>query len=262
MPDVAANEQWWNERDWPKGGDNWSKRWGGTDYHWWGMLYPRLHEFLPAGTILEIAPGHGRWTRYLLDNCDRLIGVDLAQKCVDACRERFAGRPQATFHKNDGRSLDMVADGEIDFALSFDSLVHCEGDVVEAYVRELARVLSKEGSAFIHHSNLAAYVDPETGQLPFRKGGWRGETMSAALFERVCRDSGLVCIGQELVRWREREHWFRDAFSMLTRPGTRFERENRVIENDGYWAQAEAMAAVAELYGAEGFPGLASSGPA
>jgi hypothetical protein len=32
-----------------------------------------------------------------------------------------------------------------------------------------------------------------------------------------------------------------------------------VIENDGYWAQAEAMAAVAELYGAEGFPRLGSS---
>ena len=256
MPDVSENERWWNEAKWAGQGDVWSKRWGGPDYHWWGMLYPRVREFLPAGTILEIAPGQGRWTRYLVHLCDRLIGVDLAALCVGVCRERFAGHPHASFHKNDGMSLDVVPDGEVDFALSFDSLVHCESDVVESYVRELSRKLSADGVAFIHHSNLAAYLDPETGELPFRKGGWRGESVSAESFEQLCRDAGLLCIGQELLRWREKEHWFRDCFSMLTRPGSRFARENRVIENAGYWEQAEAMARVADLYGSQGFPAL------
>jgi len=256
MPDVEANEAHWNDREWPVGGDRWSRRWGGPDYHWWGMLYPRIREFLPTGTLLEIAPGHGRWTRYLVHLCDRLIGVDLATNCVEACRQRFADHPHASFHKNDGRSLEVVGDGEVDFALSFDSLVHCEDDVVQSYVSELSRTLAPEGAAFIHHSNLAAYLDPETGELPFRKGGWRGESTSAQSFEQLCRDKGLICIGQELIRWLEREHWYRDCFSMITRPGSRFERENRVLENPNYWSQAEAMATVAEFYGATGFPNL------
>ena len=147
-------------------------------------------------------------------------------------------------------------DGQVDFAFSFDSLVHCEGDVVESYVQELSRTLSADGAAFLHHSNLAAYRDPATGKLPVENKGWRGESMSAQLFEQYCRDAGLLCIGQEVIRWREREHWFRDCFSMLTRPGSRFAREHRVIENTDYSAQATTMANVAEFYGAKGFPKL------
>src|SRR5687768_4980448 len=98
------------------------------------MLYPRVRQFLPAATILEIAPGHGRWTQYLLPLCERLIGVDVAANCVAACRERFAGDAHAEFHKNDGMSLPMVPDGKVDFAFSFDSLVHCERDVMQSYI--------------------------------------------------------------------------------------------------------------------------------
>ncbi len=256
MGDVTENEAGWDAYHWSKRGDEWSKRWGGPDYQWWGMLYPRVREFLPAATILEIGSGHGRWTRYLVQLCDRLIGVDLAGSCVEVCRERFAAHPHASFHKNDGLSLPMAPDGQVDFAFSFDSLVHCESDVVESYIRELSRTLGADGVAFLHHSNLATYRDPETGKLPFKPVGWRGESMSAQLFEQFCRDAGLLCIGQEVIRWREAEHWFRDCFSMLTRPGSRFVREHRVIENSDYSAQAKTMAGVAEFYGAQGFPQL------
>jgi SAM-dependent methyltransferase len=259
MPDVSSNERWWSDAKWNQQGDGWSRRFGGPDYQWWGMLYPRVREFVPAATILEIAPGHGRWTRYLVHLCDRLIGVDVTARCVEACRERFSDQPHASFHKNDGMSLDMVPDGEVDFAFSFDSLVHCESDVVESYVQQLARKLRPDGAAFIHHSNLAAYVDPETGKLPFPKGGWRAESVSADLFERLCREAGLLCIGQELLQWREEDRWFMDCFSILTRPDARFARENRVQENTGYWAHANTMARVADLYGAAGFPALEGS---
>src|SRR3990172_432923 len=104
MGGIEQNEAQWDSYDWPAKGDEWSTLWGGADYQWLGSLLPRVREFLPAGTILEIAPGHGRWTRYLLQHCDRLIGVDLSAGCVNACRERFADHPGAGFHKNDGLS--------------------------------------------------------------------------------------------------------------------------------------------------------------
>jgi SAM-dependent methyltransferase len=256
MANVRSNERVWSGYDWSNRGEEWSRRWGGPHYQWWGMLYPRVREFLPAGTILEIAPGYGRWTHFLVRLCDRLIAVDVAANCVEACRERFAGHPHASFHKNDGMTLGMVPDGEIDFAISIDSLVHCDGDVVRSYIRELARKLSSDGAAFLHHSNLEQYLDPETGELSVENSGWRGKTMSARLFDEYCREAGLLCIGQELLRWRDKEHWFRDCFSMLTRPESRFARENRVVENRDYPAQADAMAGIAELYGPSAFPGL------
>lgn len=265
MATVETNERRWDEYAWPRKGDEWSRRAGGPDLHWWGMLYPRLREFLPAGTILEIAPGHGRFTRYLVDLCDRFIGVDLVESCVEACRREFADRGHAKFAKNDGLTLPMVPDWEVDFAISFDSLVHCESDVVESYVRELALKLSADGVAFIHHSNLADCRDPETGELPEGSSRGRGKSMSARLFEQLCQEAGLLCIGQELIRWREQEDWFRDSFSLLTRPGSRFARGNRVMENPDYPQQLAWLVKIGELYGPGGFPqltGPAGGGPA
>ena len=121
---------------------------------------------MPARTILEIAPGFGRWTQFLRPLCEDLIVVDLSPKCIEACQARFAEYGNITYHVNDGRSLDMVPNDAIDFAFSFDSLVHVESDVLHGYLSQLAQKLTPEGVAFLHHSNVGAYVDRATGQLP------------------------------------------------------------------------------------------------
>src|SRR3954469_21448802 len=158
MADVEENLAVWStDWDWSTQGDEWSAWWGDTHALWYGALLPRIHAFLPAGTILEIAPGYGRWTQFLKEECERLVAVDLTERCIDACRERFSDATNIEYHVNDGRSLDMVADGSIDFAFSFDSLVHAEADVVGAYVEQLARKLSPDGIGFIHHSNIGGY---------------------------------------------------------------------------------------------------------
>ena len=230
------------------------RRWGGPDYQWFGSLLPRVRQFLPADTILEIGPGHGRWTRYLLRHCDRMIGVDLSAEHVDVCRKRFADAPGASFHENDGLSLDAAPDGEVDFAFSFDSLVHAERDVLESYVHQLARKLRPDGVGFIHHSNVGEYRDPETGELPFTNTGRRGTSMSARLFEQYCGEAGLCCIAQELVNW-DTDDALNDCLSTLTCRGSRFERENRVLEHDGFMVEAAHLGDVAAFYGPRGFGG-------
>ena len=117
----------------------------------------RVRPFLPTGTICEIAPGYGRWTQYLLGECDQYVGVDLASRCVDACRERFSSFDHARFEVNDGRSLPMLESDSVDFVFSFDSLVHVEADVIAQYLVELARVLRRDGIAWLHHSNLGEF---------------------------------------------------------------------------------------------------------
>jgi len=108
--------------------------------------------FVLKGRILEIAPGHGRWTQFLQDHCTSLIGVDLATTCVSECRSKFKSDPRLHFEVGDGRKLPMVTDASIDFAFSFDSLVHAEADILESYASELARVLKPNAIAFLHHS--------------------------------------------------------------------------------------------------------------
>src|SRR5437660_302341 len=117
MPSLEWNRTVWDGKyDWAQGGDEWSEVWGGTAAEGYGTLLPRIHQWLPAATVLEIAPGFGRWTQYLAGLADRLIVVDLSERCIAACRERFAALANISYHVNDGRSLAAVADGSVDFA--------------------------------------------------------------------------------------------------------------------------------------------------
>src|SRR3954471_12346722 len=120
MPSVEENRATWDRAyEWPLAGDEWSAAWGDTDAQWRSTLLPRVQPFLPAETILEIAPGHGRWSQYLVRLCDHYVGVDLSEAAIESCRKRFAAAPHAQFHTNDGRSLDAVGDESIDLAFSF-----------------------------------------------------------------------------------------------------------------------------------------------
>jgi hypothetical protein len=106
MPGVDVNRQMFGERyDWPERGGEWSAPWGGVATQCYASIVPRLHPFLPARRVLEIAPGFGRWSNFLIPTCESYVGVDLSEPAVDACRKRFADASHASFFVNDGRSL-------------------------------------------------------------------------------------------------------------------------------------------------------------
>lgn len=158
MPSKEWNQNVWNETyPWKQAGDEWSSNWGSAEAQWYGSLYPRFHRYLPAKNILEIGPGHGRWTQFLLHNCSHLDLVDLSTTCINACKKRFQACSNINFHVNDGTSLSMIADHSIDLVFSFDSLVHAEDDVIEGYLKEISKKLTSNGVGIIHHSNLGQY---------------------------------------------------------------------------------------------------------
>lgn len=249
MASIKENRDRWSGYDWGRGGDEWSEVWGGTQNLWWGTLYPRLHPYLPAPSILEIAPGFGRFTQFLKDQCQRLTVVDLTERCIDACKTRFRESANITYAVNDGKSLPMVPDGSVDFAFSFDSLVHTEAEVVEGYLGELGSKLKPDGIGFIHHSNLAALVDPGTGKLPFENRHWRAASMSAERFREICHQSSLTCIVQEIVNWGLPQ--LTDCLSVFTRAGSRYARPLVVRENPDFMDEALRLAATSALYRGE-----------
>lgn len=228
MPALADNISMWNESyDWSQQGDEWSDAWGGVAYQWWVTLFSRIQGYVPAGRILEIAPGYGRWTHFLRDLCDELVAVDIADTAIAHCRKRFAGDGHVSFHVNDGTSLAVAADRSVDLIFSFDSLVHAEQDIIAGYLQEFARVLADDGVAFIHHSNMGAYAP---GTYDPHNIHWRATTVSAELVERLARSAGLRCVSQETVAWGN-ETLLNDCFSVITRPGSRWDRENIVAAN-------------------------------
>lgn len=216
MPTQDDNKAKWTEYDWSQGGHDWSVAWGSSQSLWFGTILPRIHFLLPARHLLEIAPGYGRVTAYLLEHCQRYTGFDITPRCVEACRERFGERANASFVLNDGGSLEAVPDASVDAVVSWDSLVHADPSVLETYVHALARKLVPGGRAFLHHSNLGAFVDPATGRVPHQNPHWRDERMTAAHMRRFCAEAELALDAQELVQWGTSVE--NDCFTWLRRP--------------------------------------------
>src|SRR6516225_6124465 len=262
MATIEENRSFWNGTyHWSEAGEEWSEAWGNAHTQWYGSILPRINAFVPADTILEVAPGRGRWTAFLKDLCKRLIIVDLSERCIDSCRQRFADYSHISYHVNDGKSLEMVADGSVDFIFSFDSLVHAEDTVLECYAAEFAKKLRPSGAAFLHHSNLGEYTDRVAVQSRLSKvpklldllirlgvcenvnGQGRARSMTAAKMERFAEEHNLQCVSQELVTWYTR-FVLVDCLSTLVPRGSRWSRENRVLRNARFMLEARYLSNV------------------
>jgi SAM-dependent methyltransferase len=231
MPDVAWNRYFWNETsNWPLGGEEWSATWGGSSAQWFGSLLPRLRCFVPCRAILEIAPGFGRWTRFLLALCQEYAGIDVSETCVAACRERFAS--QGSFHTNDGYSLAAVPDGRFDLVFSFDSLVHAEMDVIQSYLPQVVSKLRSRGVAFLHHSNLRMLDGKAVNNHA------RAPTVSAALVQTCVNVAGGHVLRQEIIDWGGTEHL--DCLTLFARAGA-YDQETIVRSNTSFMAEAEII---------------------
>lgn len=196
MPDIEWNLSIWNDRyKWPQDGEEWSRGWGSAQAQFMGSILPRIAPWLPAASILEIGPGFGRWTQFLLKFCQSYAGVDLSQKCVAACKEKFAAQSHAHFFANDGMSLDCIANGSIDFVFSYDSLVHAEIEVMASYIPQLIRKLKPEGAVFIHHSNGAK------AGVPAQHNHSRSVSVSSNIVKEIIETNGGHTLVQEEIDW-------------------------------------------------------------
>jgi ubiquinone/menaquinone biosynthesis C-methylase UbiE len=147
-----------------------------------------LRHLRPGTTIVEIGPGAGRWTEALQPIASRLIVVDLSDRCIELCRERFAGAANMEFHVNDGRSLAAIATASVDGIWSFDVFVHVAPPEIEAYLAEIARVMRPGSRAVIHHA--AAGREGDAADLGQRSN------MTAERFVEMVRAQGLTLLEQ------------------------------------------------------------------
>ncbi|MFI4916353.1 MAG: class I SAM-dependent methyltransferase [Phycisphaerales bacterium JB060] len=250
MPSLEANKRKWASHHWSHAGDEWSTLAGGSDRWWHGILMPRLVPFLhglpPSPHVLEIAPGYGRWTQYLLHHAGVLTALDIDQGCLDACRKRFGRRVRCVL--GDGVTFGGPAErinGPIDFCFSYDSLVHAELDVMGSYVRELSRVLRPGGFAFLHHSNLAGCKVSADERVH-----WRARSVDAgAIRERALACDLAVPLQELCTKGGPKDRALIDCITVLHKPigGTPDPRTN-VIETPEFWRQIQLLCALAKPY--------------
>lgn len=105
----------------------------------------------PDQAALEIGPGGGRWTRYLL-GFRELYVVDYHAPLLDELRRNFR-QPHLRYIHNTGTDFPGVPDGSIDFLFSFGVFVHLDRDLIQAYLRHMRRVLKPGALAVLQYAD-------------------------------------------------------------------------------------------------------------
>lgn len=155
---IENNLQAWDKRHkWSKDGDEWvgQAKLIRQPYQKWkrSLVETFIQPNIGADkVVLEIAPGHGRWSKEIVDNSKELILVDLSPSCIEHCRNTFTDYSHVTYITNDGTSLPGVEANHVDFVWSYDSFVHMDKDTIAAYLKEIEKVLKPGGRAIIHHA--------------------------------------------------------------------------------------------------------------
>lgn len=167
------NAEIWDAWDWQAGGEEWtpSPKWKSSLVS--RVLVPKVPE---GSVVVEIGPGGGRWTEFLLPRASGYTGLDISKSCVEVCSRRFASLlgDKARFRVNEGNNLPGVADGSVDVIWSFDVFVHINLADIGSYLEEFRRVLRPGGYAVIHHGTTAGHG-----------GGWRSDVTTRELNELV-----------------------------------------------------------------------------
>lgn len=232
----AFRKEYWT-KDYTNEGEEWSTPWGNYSAQWYGSLYPRTARFLPAESILEIAPGQGRWSRFIIPMAKRYVGVDINEYCVQSCKDRFSGFPHAEFYRNDGLTFPMITEGCVDFIFSFDSLVHVDLPVMESYIKECLRVLKPNGSAFLHHSNAGEFP-PESRAAQIAKRCYRAMDVTADAVKASIETGGGVPILQERINWQNDA--CTDCITLFVKKTTG-NPVLQTIQNDRFMLEAELI---------------------
>lgn len=107
----------------------------------------------PTSTILEIGTLGGKWTKYML-NAKKIICVDINSYFIEFIKEKFKSNiNKLDFYISKGNELEGITNNSIDLVFCMDTLVRVEKEFIFDYMKEISRVLSKNGQAIIHLPN-------------------------------------------------------------------------------------------------------------
>src|SRR3546814_10614553 len=73
----------------------------GIERQWKTLIWPRI-KHCNFDVVVDLAAGHGRNSRKLLEHAKTLYIVDVNEENVSFCRSRFAGERNVTVFRNNG----------------------------------------------------------------------------------------------------------------------------------------------------------------
>jgi predicted methyltransferase len=145
----------------------------------------------PDQVGLEIGPGGGRWTRYLL-GFKHLYVVDYHAELLNELR-RKCNKSNMQFIVNHGTDFPDVPANSVDYVVSIACFVHLEPHLIESYLSNIHGILKLGGNVVLTYSDKT------------KVGGQLNSTFSENSPERMrkmVKDAGFRIVEEDLtVLW-------------------------------------------------------------
>jgi hypothetical protein len=124
---IEANVKQWNDYEWKLDGDEWTGQAElcGVSYNVWKtslvdhLICPYVD---PGAHVIEVAPGHGRWSEYIIPSSGFVTLDDLSPNCLCFCRKRFSQYENVDYYLTTGTSLPYYCNNKLDHIVTVELL--------------------------------------------------------------------------------------------------------------------------------------------
>lgn len=168
----------------------------------WGedSLFYQMFQELNLTKVVELACGRGRHVQKYFSDAQSIILVDILEKNIDYCRQRFSEMDKVQYYQNNGYDLSLLKSESCTALFTYDAMVHFEMMDVFQYLKETKRILVKGGKALFHHSN-----NTENYKVTFSSGKHGRNYMSSQLFAYLANRADLTVLKQYEIDWAGEE---------------------------------------------------------
>lgn len=160
-----------------------------------GMIYSLFCQ-LDLTNVIELACGRGRHVGQYLDKAGSITLVDILDKNIRICQERFRMHDKVRYYCNNGFNLEQLPSESYTALFSYDAVVHFEMMDIYEYLKDIYRVMAKGGRVLIHHSNYdkdytASFINSQHGR----------SYMNAGIFAYLANRCGFHILEQKVIDW-------------------------------------------------------------
>jgi len=100
---------------------------------------------------VEIGPGGGRWTRYLL-GFKKLYVVDYHSELLAELKKNYR-KSNMQFVKNNGTDFPGIGENTINYLFSFGTFVHLDTNIITLYLENMKHILQAGANVVIQYSD-------------------------------------------------------------------------------------------------------------
>lgn len=124
-----------------------------------GLIFSQKMQLTPDIRILDLACGMGRTCKWVAPYVKEYVGVDFIPEMIQKAKDYNSQFTNAKFFVNDGQTLNIFEDENFDIVYSELAFQHMLKDIQESYVKEVNRILKKNGVFYVQLPRIEYYKD-------------------------------------------------------------------------------------------------------